>query len=137
MDFLTVNDRRDDEFNRYLNILRTVDEQLGRLFDGLRARGLDQNTLVVITGDHGEAFGSPHGMRGHGYALWDELIRVPMIFWSPALFPEGGRSDTVGGHVDLHATIADLLGIAPSGAVAGIQPVRSDAAATCVLSKGL
>jgi phosphoglycerol transferase MdoB-like AlkP superfamily enzyme len=69
----------DYDLGRYLNTVHFVDEQLGRLFDGLRERGLADDTLVVITGDHGEAFGDPHNAWGHGSRVYDECVRVPMI----------------------------------------------------------
>lgn len=99
------------DLNRYLNTIAEVDRQLGRLFDGLRERGLADDTLVVVTGDHGECFGDPHPTWGHGFRLWEEGIRVPLVLWSPRLFPGGGRPATVGGHVDLSPTVLDLLGI--------------------------
>ncbi len=104
------------DLGRYLNTLAEVDRQLGRLFDGLRERGLDQDTVVIVTGDHGESFGDPHPTWGHGFRLWDTGLRVPLMVWSPALFPEGHRASTVGGHVDLSPTVLDLVGApAPAG----------------------
>jgi arylsulfatase A-like enzyme len=104
----------DWDLGRYLNTVRDADRQLGRLFDGLRARGLADDTLVVVTGDHGETFGDPHPTWGHGFRVYEESVRVPMMVWNPRLFPKGGRSDTVGGHVDVNPTIAHLLGVPPS-----------------------
>jgi arylsulfatase A-like enzyme len=92
---------------------------LGRLFAALRQRHLDQNTLVVITGDHGEAFGFPHPWFFHGTNLYQEGVNVPCILWSPALFTPGSRSETVGAHVDLNPTIMDILGIATPSAWQG------------------
>ena len=106
----------DYDLGRYLNAVADVDRALGRLFAGLRARGLDDETLVVVTADHGEAFGDPHATWGHGFRLYDEGIRVPLMLWSPVLFPQGRRSDTVGSHVDLAPTVLDVLGVpAPAG----------------------
>jgi len=68
----------------------------------------------VITGDHGEAFGDPHDAWGHGSRLWEENVRVPLMIWSPRLFPEAARSATIGGHVDVNPTVADLLGLPPA-----------------------
>jgi arylsulfatase A-like enzyme len=101
----------DYDLGRYLNTLQQVDIQLGRLFAGLKARGLDQDTIVVITGDHGEGFGDPHRTWGHGFRLYQEGIRVPLVIWSPALFPQGRRVDAIGGHVDVNPTLVELLGI--------------------------
>jgi arylsulfatase A-like enzyme len=94
----------------YLNVLRETDRQLGRLFDGLRARGLADDTLVVVTGDHGEAFGHPHNTYAHGARIYQENMNVPLILWNPRVFAGGQRRDTIGAQVDLNPTILDLLG---------------------------
>ncbi len=96
---------------RYLNVLHETDEHLGRLFAALRARGLADDTLVVITGDHGEAFGDPHDQQGHGFSVFQEEVNVPLMIWNPRLFPEGRRKSGIGGHVDMNPTIADLIGV--------------------------
>jgi arylsulfatase A-like enzyme len=103
---------KDPLHNNFLNCLWETDRQLGRLFDGLRRRKLDQNTLVVIVGDHGEAFGEPHAVWSHGMWLYEECIKVPCILWYPPFF-QGERRDTVGGHLDLNPTITDLLSLPP------------------------
>jgi arylsulfatase A-like enzyme len=120
-DFFEGGQRPADEYDlgRYLNALAESDRQAGRLLAGLRARGLDRDTVVIVTGDHGEAFGEPHPTWGHGFRLYDENVRVPLMVWSPALVPLGSRVSTVGGHVDLNPTILDLLDVAPSGAWEG------------------
>ena len=69
---------RANDLSRYLNVLRQVDEHLGDLFRALRDRGLAEDTLVVITGDHGEAFGDPHEQRGHGFTAYQEDVSVPI-----------------------------------------------------------
>lgn len=109
----------DYDLGRYLNVLHETDRQIGRLFAALRRQHLDENTLVVIVGDHGEAFGEPHEQYGHGTALYEENVHVPMMLWSPRLFPKGGRSPIIGSHVDLNQTITDVLGIAPAGSWQG------------------
>ena len=102
-----------EEMNRYLNAVRQADEHVGRLFDALRARHLADDTLVVITGDHGEAFGDLHDVMGHGGGVYQENLRVPMLLCNPRLFPTGRHVQQVGGHVDINPTIAHLLGITP------------------------
>jgi arylsulfatase A-like enzyme len=116
VDFFAGSEPPPDDYDlgRYLNTVAEVDRQLGRLFDGLRARGLADDTLVVVTGDHGQAFGHPHPTWGHGFGVYEENVRVPLMVWNPRLFPKGRRADTVGGHVDVNATIADLLGVPSS-----------------------
>ena len=103
----------DGDRRRYLAALRMADEQVGRVFTALRERGLADDTLVVITGDHGEAFADPHGQRGHAWTVFDEETRVPLLIWNPRLFPSTQRVPTVGGHVDLNATLADILDVPP------------------------
>lgn len=116
----------DYDLGRYLNTVRSVDHELGRLFDGLRQRGLERDTLVVVTGDHGEAFGHPHPTWGHGARIWEENVRVPLLLWSPALFPAGRRVATIGSHVDVMPTLAHLLGIAPARSWEGRSLFESD-----------
>lgn len=111
---------------RYLNTLRQADRHLGRLFQALRASGLSDDTLVVITGDHGEAFGSPHDVMGHGAALFDENLRVPLMFWNPRLFPSAQRIAKPGGHVDLNPTLLHLLGITPPSGWQGVSLFSPD-----------
>jgi lipoteichoic acid synthase len=101
------------DLNRYLNLMRNVDAQLGRLFALLRERGIADDTLVVVTGDHGEAFADPHAQRGHAFSVFDEEVRVPLLIWNPRLFPGGERIATLGGHVDLNPTLADILDVSP------------------------
>ncbi|HEY1921457.1 MAG TPA: sulfatase-like hydrolase/transferase, partial [Tepidisphaeraceae bacterium] len=110
------NDRA--SLNRYLNAMREADVQLGRLFATLRERGLADNTVVIITGDHGEAFGDLHDSHFHGLNLFEEDIHVPLIIWSPALFKGESHRQTVGGHLDIGPTVLDLLG---DDTPAGIQ----------------
>jgi arylsulfatase A-like enzyme len=105
-----------EDLNKYLNSLREFDRQLGRLFEALRERGLDKDTLVVVTGDHGQAFGAPHKGYFHSGNVYDEDVHVPMVVWSPALFAQAAVSDAVASQIDLSPMILDLLGIpAPAG----------------------
>jgi arylsulfatase A-like enzyme len=109
----------DYDLGRYLNVVREADRQLGRLFDELRRRGLAENTIVVVTGDHGEGFGLPHDIYGHGGRVFDEIVKVPLVIWNPRLFSSGRRADTIGGHIDLNPTLADWLGVPVAGSWQG------------------
>ncbi|MDQ6939355.1 MAG: sulfatase-like hydrolase/transferase [Verrucomicrobiota bacterium] len=101
------------DLSAYLNVVHETDRHLGEMFDALRARGLADDTLVVVTGDHGEAFADPHEQRGHAWSVFEEETHVPLMFWNPRLFPNGSRASIIGGHVDVNPTIVDLLGIEP------------------------
>jgi lipoteichoic acid synthase len=95
--------------NSFLNALKVTDEAFGRLMDGLRASGKLDSTLVVVLGDHGEAFGE-HGQWGHATAIYDENVHIPLLFINSSLF-QGATSKALGGVIDVPATILDILGI--------------------------
>ncbi len=99
------------EHGRYLNALRYGDVSLGVLIDGLRQRGLDQNTLWVIYGDHGEAFGQHEGNYGHTFLLFDENVRVPFVIAAPHLTTGQRRIRRPVSLLDTAPTILDLAGI--------------------------
>jgi len=67
---------------RYGSEVAAADEAIGRLIEGLKRRGLWDNTLVVLTSDHGEALGE-HGTIGHVVNLYDELLHVPLVVRLP------------------------------------------------------
>ncbi len=117
-DFLTAEQRQSYrmgwELNRYLNALHQMDRQIGRLLDELRSRGLADDTIVAIIGDHGEAFGWPRPHVGHFGHVYEEDVHVPLVLWNPRVFRNAGRSSAVGGQVDLAPTLADLVGIPPA-----------------------
>ncbi len=100
-----------EALSRYLNVLHETDGHLERLFAELRQLGLADDTLVVVTGDHGEAFADPHEQQGHGFTVYEEEVHVPFMIWNPRLFHGGPRMNQIGGHVDMNPTIADILGI--------------------------
>jgi arylsulfatase A-like enzyme len=108
--FLPEGNNR-ESLARYLGLVREADAQIGRLLQGLRDQGLADDTLVVITGDHGESFGEPHGGSGHGFTVYEEEVRVPLMIWNPRLFNGSSRSEAIGTHVDLAPTILDLVGL--------------------------
>jgi phosphoglycerol transferase MdoB-like AlkP superfamily enzyme len=105
-----------DDIDRYRNALHYADEALGQLLDGLRARGLDRETLFVILGDHGEAFGQHEGNYGHTLFVYEENVRVPFFIAAPGLTREPERVGRVASLVDTAPTVLDLLGLAiPEG----------------------
>jgi phosphoglycerol transferase MdoB-like AlkP superfamily enzyme len=100
------------DLNRYLNVLHETDKNLGRMLDGIRDAGLDQHTLVVVVGDHGQAFGFPHaGTYMQGRTIYEEDGHVPLMLWQPRIYESAMRSKTIGGHVDLAPTITALAGL--------------------------
>lgn len=113
------DEKLDDEkspFERYLAILTEVDRYIGHLFNHLQETGLADDTLVVITGDHGEAFGKTHANNGHGFSVYDEEVRVPLMLWNPRIFSGKNRESKIGSHVNLAPTLLHLLGESPPDA---------------------
>ena len=99
-----------DESDRYRNALHYADESLGALIEGVRARGLDERTLFVIFGDHGEAFGQHESNYGHSFFLYDENIRVPYLIAASGLIKEQLLVDRTISLIDTAPTILDLVG---------------------------
>jgi len=102
------------ELDRYLNVLHETDRHLGRLFDAVRRLRLDQDTLVVVVGDHGQAFGYPHNTYIQGRTMYEEDVHVPLMFWFPRRYRQPARTGAVGSHIDLAPTIAELAGVPPA-----------------------
>jgi arylsulfatase A-like enzyme len=105
-----------DRMALYDGELRFTDLHIGRLLDGLRAKGLFDKTVVVVTGDHGEGFGE-HGVELHGYHLYSAQTKVPLIVRVPGLPPR--KATTPAGHVDILPTLANLAGAPPTADMMG------------------
>lgn len=84
-----------------------VDSQIGRLIDSLQNLGLLENTIIVVTGDHGENLGE-HDIFFDHWTLFNTDIRVPLIFWGPGSIPKGKRIAETATHIDILPTILDL-----------------------------
>lgn len=101
---------KNPDFNRYLNALHATDAQIAWLIDELARRGLDRDTLVVVTADHGECFGQ-HGQHFHGFGLHEPNIHVPLVLLHRSLADRPRRDAVVRQHIDVAPTVLDLLGI--------------------------
>lgn len=95
-----------------------VDLQVQRLLDQLKQLNLDDETLVVIAGDHGESLGD-HLERTHGYTLYEATQRVPLMFRLPKRLVAGHRAPEVVSLVDVYPTVLDLLGLSAPVRVTG------------------
>lgn len=92
---------------RYDAEIAHTDDQIGRLFDTLRAHNLYENTIVVFIADHGEEFGDHQG-KFH-YSIYEEVLRVPLIIRAPFLKP--GKRQMPAQQIDLLPTILGMLKI--------------------------
>ena len=98
------------ELNKYLNALEEVDIAFGELMDGLGKRNELDKTLVLVIGDHGEAFGT-HGQYTHATNIYEENLRVPCLLINPKMF-HGEKDSRIAGMIDIAPTITHLLKIA-------------------------
>ncbi|WP_116368200.1 sulfatase-like hydrolase/transferase [Parahaliea mediterranea] len=98
----------DGIFARYVNASHHLDSQLGRVFDYLESSGLLDNTIVVMTGDHGEEF-LEEGRWGHNSAFHNEQLHVPLVLYAPGLAP--GVFDHPTSHLDVVPTLMPRLGV--------------------------
>mgnify|MGYP001268532313 CR=1 FL=1 len=91
--------------------IRYTDDLLGRLLDRLQAADELRDTVIVLFSDHGEHFGE-HGQHRHGFSLYEELLRVPLVVYGPGVFPGGKRIGAEVGLIDVLPTMTELAGIA-------------------------
>jgi hypothetical protein len=101
-------ERRTELFNRYRNAVAFLDELIGGILERLDARGALADTIVLITGDHGEEY-YEHGYWGHGAAFTPEQLDVPLVLYVPGLAPAAHDRPTA--HQDLAPTFLETLGI--------------------------
>jgi arylsulfatase A-like enzyme len=94
----------------YDDCITFLDDQLGRLLEELSGRGLLDNTVVIITSDHGESLGE-HGLYLHGISLYLDETAVPLVILSPNA-PANRAVAEPGSLRDLPATVVDQLGLA-------------------------
>ncbi len=92
----------------YYSILSHADSQIGRILDTLESTGLDKNTIVLFSGDHGLAVGQ-HGLLGKGN-LYDHSVRIPLIAAGPGI-PIGKVHDSLVYQSGLFPTACDLCGL--------------------------
>jgi tetratricopeptide (TPR) repeat protein len=106
------------------------DELVGRLDDALGRLGLRDETLLVVTSDHGEGLGE-HGETLHGFFTYQTTLRIPFLVRGPGVKP-GTRVGSTVRLVDVFPTVLELLGLAPAPGMelAGTslaRPLRGDA----------
>ena len=112
----------------YRGEIAFVDQQIGRALTALEATSSSADTLVVVTSDHGEAFGE-HGETGHGLLAYDESLRVPLILSAPGRIAAGNVVDNRVRLTDLLPTLLDLLTEVEPSDIAGrsLRPLLAGA----------
>jgi arylsulfatase A-like enzyme len=94
--------------DRYDGEILFTDHYVGKLLEMARRQPWWARTAVIVSADHGEAFGE-HKQSRHGFELWENLVRVPLLLHVPGVAPR--RIDTPRSHIDLAPTILELLGV--------------------------
>jgi choline-sulfatase len=92
----------------YWALVTRLDRMVGQILEALRANGLEENTLIVYTSDHGEQVGE-HGLWWK-QTFYEDSVRVPAILSWPGHLPEGARCGRVCSALDLNATMLDARG---------------------------
>jgi choline-sulfatase len=101
--------------DRYDVEVTFTDRHIGKLLDFVESKAWGKRTAIIVTADHGEAFGE-HNQFSHGFELWENLVRVPYFFVIPGVAPK--HIDVPRSGIDLAPTILELLGVAPTAELA-------------------
>lgn len=113
-DYRTLYSTNPTKQDLYDGGIRYMDDQLARLTAALAQRGVLDNTLLIITADHGEQWGE-HGLGNHGNSLYLPLVHVPLVIRYPALVAAGTRVSDPMSLTDLAATILAVTKVEPGG----------------------
>jgi len=95
---------------RYYNNLRMLDTRIKKIYQHLEDKGILDNTIIIIVGDHGEAFNQHKGNWVHSRSSFNENIKVPFLIYNESLF-EAKREKRYTSHIDIVPTILDALRI--------------------------
>jgi len=98
-----------------------TDENVGRIIDSLKQKGLYDSCLIVLLGDHGEGLGE-HGEATHGFFIYDSTLRIPLIFKLPGISaPRAKRYAGPLRIIDVVPTVLQILGLSGRVRAAGVQ----------------
>jgi arylsulfatase len=105
---------------RYDASILYLDEYIGELWAYIEKLHLQEKTLLIITADHGDEY-SEHGKLFHGHNLYEETIRVPLIFYCSNTLPQGKAINQLVGHIDIMPTILDILNLSVDKDMKGLS----------------
>jgi arylsulfatase A-like enzyme len=108
--------------SQYDGAIAFMDFKIGELIRHLKENGLFDNTLIMITSDHGEAFGD-RGQLGHNVSVYQDQVHIPLVVKYPGSRAPG-RADNLASHVDLLPTILEVSGLAPKPDLPGVSLLR-------------
>lgn len=116
--YRTFFDKAARNYDRYLGAIRYIDDTVDELLKELQRQGILDNTIVVITADHGDLFGE-HGLYRHGIDPYRELVRIPLVVLNAPGAKAGLRVQQTVSLRDLAATILDVAGVANTAGIPG------------------
>ena len=111
----------------YYHLHRLVDQAIGRVLESLEASGMADDTIVVLTSDHGEMLGAHGGMQQKWYNAFEETVHVPLLVRGPGVMPASGGVSIPTSHVDLVPTLMGLAGIDVERAAVGVAEHHDEA----------
>ncbi len=130
---LETPEQRRQYINFYANLIAQIDRQTAPIIDCFYAADgtptpLGEETVVVRFADHGELAMSHGGLRQKAFNVYEETLRVPLIFSNPLLFPEGKTCEHPASLLDLMPTLAGLTGVAAPAGLRGtdLSPLLRD-----------
>ncbi len=134
-DMSAVGDTARTALARYHGALHYVDRHMGAMLRDLSRDGGLENTIVIVTSDHGEQFGE-HGLTLHGNSLYRQSLHVPLVIVYPPRIAGGARVPAPVTLRDLPATILDLVGLASPDGIGGASLLPALGAATADSVRG-
>ena len=109
--------------HRYLAMISQIDDAIGLVLNALKELGLEKDTVVVYTADHGDACGG-HGMIDKHYVMYEDVVHVPLIVRWPGVVKPGSRSESfVINELDLASTMPEVAGVEFAGEGRSLLPL--------------
>lgn len=118
-----VSDWTDPDIRRmtalYYGTITHIDDSVGRIVAALQAKGLGENTVIVVNSDHGDYLGHHHFITKAPFVPYEDTIRIPFIIYDPRNRANGRTSEAFVNLLDLFPTFASLAGVSHDHAIHG------------------
>ncbi|HRP69397.1 MAG TPA: LTA synthase family protein [Turneriella sp.] len=108
-EFITERGALKKQHRDYFNSLHFADMAFGKIRDALQKNGALENTVILVFGDHGEAFYEHRGNYNHPFFIYEENVHVPFFLWYKGITP--ATLERVTSHVDILPTVLDILNL--------------------------
>lgn len=95
--------------SNYLGMIRLIDDQIARLLEGLKEKGVYDNTIIIVLADHGDYFGE-YGLMKKGAGTSEVLTRIPMVWAGPGIVNQQGAMDAFVSLADVFPTLCSAIG---------------------------